>query len=99
MPLQEEGITDLLMAPAKLKDQIPGICGTRALSDNLSDLKAQVAANNKGIGLVGALIEEYTLEVVQAYMHHIQVGPAPVLLRIATWLWWAQLRKQLVDIA
>ncbi len=61
------------MAPADLKDQIPGISGTRALNDNLSDMKAQVASNFKGIGLVTALIEEYTLEVVQAYMHHIQV--------------------------
>lgn len=72
--LQEEGITKLLMAPADLKDEIPGISGTRALNDNLSDMKAQVASNFKGIGLVTALIEEYTLEVVQAYMHHIQVG-------------------------
>jgi hypothetical protein len=61
------------MAPADLKEQIPGISGTRALNDNLSDMKAQVASNFKGIGLVTALIEEYTLEVVQAYMHHIQV--------------------------
>jgi 5-oxoprolinase (ATP-hydrolysing) len=30
----------------------------------------QVAANNKGIHLVGELIEEYGLEVVQAYMFH-----------------------------
>ena len=72
--LQEEGITKLLMAPAELKKEIPGISGTRALNDNLSDMKAQVASNFKGIGLVTALIEEYTLEVVQAYMHHIQVG-------------------------
>lgn len=62
------------MAPADLKNEIPGISGTRALNDNLSDMKAQVASNFKGIGLVTALIEEYTLEVVQAYMHHIQVG-------------------------
>lgn len=61
------------MAPADLRDTIPGISGTRALNDNLSDMKAQVASNFKGIGLVTALIEEYTLEVVQAYMHHIQV--------------------------
>ncbi|DBA91131.1 hypothetical protein WJX77_000744 [Trebouxia sp. C0004] len=71
---QEEGITKLLMAPADLKEQIPGISGTRALNDNLSDMKAQVASNFKGIGLVTALIEEYTLEVVQAYMHHIQAN-------------------------
>lgn len=63
------------MAPAKLAKEIEGISGTRALSDNLSDLKAQVAANNKGISLVGDLIKEYSLPVVQAYMGHIQVRP------------------------
>ncbi len=35
---------------------------------------SQVAANNKGIGLVGDLIAEYGLPTVQAYMHHIQVS-------------------------
>eukprot|EP00873_Tetraselmis_striata_P028673 jgi/Tetstr1/448937/TSEL_036163.t1 len=67
---QEEGITELLMAPGKT--DIPGNSGTRNLEDNLSDLKAQVAANTKGIQLVGDLIEEYSLSVVQAYMTHIQ---------------------------
>ena len=76
--MQADGMTDLLMAPAKLKDQIPGISGTRNLTDNISDLKAQVAANNKGIGLVKELIEEYSLEVVQAYMKFIQVRPLMV---------------------
>ncbi|KAK9815723.1 hypothetical protein WJX72_008572 [[Myrmecia] bisecta] len=71
---QEAGITELLMAPAKLAEQIPGISGTRALQDNLSDLKAQVAANNRGIALVTDLIAEYSLEVVQAYMRHIQAN-------------------------
>ena len=33
---------------------------------------AQVAANNKGIQLVQELIQEYSLKVVQAYMHYIQ---------------------------
>lgn len=73
---------------------IPGCVGTRNLKDNLSDLKAQVAANQKGILLVRmlpivdalptrsrvcvcispqmtALIQEYGLEVVTAYMGHI----------------------------
>ncbi|CAL8463366.1 g2900 [Coccomyxa elongata] len=71
---QGEGITDILMAPGKLSNSIPGISGTRNLSDNLSDLKAQVAANNKGISLVGDLIEEYGLPTVIAYMHHIQAN-------------------------
>ena len=37
------GLTELLMSPAKL----PGSSGTRNLHDNLSDLRAQVAANQK----------------------------------------------------
>ncbi len=41
------------MAPGKLADTIPGCSGTRTLADNLSDLRAQIAANNKGIALVG----------------------------------------------
>ncbi len=31
--------------------------GTRDLKNNLCDLHAQVAANQKGIGLIGSLIE------------------------------------------
>lgn len=56
---QEEGITKVLE-------------GTRNLSDNLSDLKAQIAANNKGIRLISELISHYSLKVVHAYMHYIQ---------------------------
>jgi 5-oxoprolinase (ATP-hydrolysing) len=65
---QEEGIVELLTAPGK----IPGNFGTRKISDNLSDLKAQVAANTKGATLMGELINEYGLNVVKAYMGHIQ---------------------------
>lgn len=66
----EAGITELLLAPGALG--VRGISGTRNLQDNLSDLKAQVAANTKGIALVKGLIQEYSLEMVQAYMGHIQ---------------------------
>ncbi|KAI7876996.1 hypothetical protein K492DRAFT_210021 [Lichtheimia hyalospora FSU 10163] len=50
----------------------PGCSGTRLLRDNVSDIKAQIASNQKGINLVKALIDEYSLEVVQAYMAHIR---------------------------
>jgi hypothetical protein len=43
MLLQEAGISELLMAPGKLADTVPGISGTRCLADNLSDLRAQVS--------------------------------------------------------
>uniref|UniRef100_A0A671QP07 5-oxoprolinase-like n=1 Tax=Sinocyclocheilus anshuiensis TaxID=1608454 RepID=A0A671QP07_9TELE len=65
---QEKAVTEALMAPA----QYPGCSGTRNLRDNLSDLRAQVAANQRGCQLVGELIASYGLEVVQAYMGYIQ---------------------------
>lgn len=48
--------------------------GGRCNSDVLSDIRAQVAANKKGISLVGDLIESEGLSVVHAYMHHIQTA-------------------------
>jgi len=71
---QEQAITELLLAPGTLSSGLEQrrISGTRNLRDNISDLKAQVAANQKGIGLVLELISECSLPVVQAYMIHVQ---------------------------
>lgn len=58
----EEELTRIMLhEPAKY----PGCSGTRCLSDNITDLKAQVAANHTGIRLIHQLIAEYTMEVVQ----------------------------------
>jgi len=65
---QEEGITEILMSPGKL----PGNSGTRNLRDNMSDLRAQVAANNSGIRLLQELVQECGLHRVEAYMRFIQ---------------------------
>ena len=54
---QEAGISELLLAPGKLV----GNYGTRNLSDNISDLKAQVAANNKGAYLMHDLVRKFIL--------------------------------------
>ncbi|MFZ9064531.1 MAG: hydantoinase B/oxoprolinase family protein [bacterium] len=70
----EAGITELLEDPARIP-RLPGelpIAGTRLLADNISDLKAQVAANQRGIDLLQEMVEHWSLEVVQAYMQHIQ---------------------------
>ncbi|CAI6336262.1 unnamed protein product [Periconia digitata] len=64
----EEGIKKILTAPGDL----PGCTPSRRLDDNLSDLKAQVAANNKGMTLIQALMGEYGQDVVQLYMRAIQ---------------------------
>ncbi|MBI3838867.1 MAG: hydantoinase B/oxoprolinase family protein, partial [Planctomycetia bacterium] len=47
---------------------------TRGVDTNLADIAAQVAANHKGAGDVGRLVERYSLEVVEAYMRHIQMA-------------------------
>jgi 5-oxoprolinase (ATP-hydrolysing) len=65
---KEEEVTALLMEPQKY----PECSGTRNLHDNLSDLRAQVAANQKGILLVKGLIDGCGLDVVLAYMQYIQ---------------------------
>lgn len=65
---KEEDVSKALTTPTKAK----GATGTRNLADNISDLKAQVAANQKGIQLVSELIDSYGLNVVQAYMNYIQ---------------------------
>ena len=65
---QEEGITELLMAPGKIAGSSP----CRNLPDVLSDLKAQVAANRSGAHNLLALMDECGLGEVSSYMGFIQ---------------------------
>ncbi|EGU78903.1 hypothetical protein FOXB_10561 [Fusarium oxysporum f. sp. conglutinans Fo5176] len=50
----------------------PGCSATRRIQDNISDLKAQTSANQRGIILLQKLCNEYSLEVVHKYMTGIQ---------------------------
>ncbi|XP_051119942.1 5-oxoprolinase 1 [Andrographis paniculata] len=70
---QEDGIRNLLLHPSPDESgrKIPG---TRRLQDNLSDLHAQIAANQRGVSLIKELIEQYGLDTVKAYMNHVQVN-------------------------
>ena len=82
----EEGITELLLEPGTLP-RGPGeasMSGARQLSDNLSDLKAQVAANQRGIDLLLEMVEHYSLDVVQAYMQHIQANAEAAVRQMLT---------------
>jgi len=72
---QEEGITHLLNKPETIKQHRAYVLNNRAtrnLSDNISDLKAQVAANHRGISLLRDLTKEYGLKEVLRYMIFIQ---------------------------
>ncbi|KAJ6157946.1 hypothetical protein N7470_005538 [Penicillium chermesinum] len=67
--LDEARLIELLVTKPS---QYPGCAGARCISDNLSDLKAQIAANTRGITLIQALFAEYGVETVQKYMYAIQ---------------------------
>lgn len=54
--------------------QYPGSSGCRNIRDVESDLKAQIAANHKGIQLIHAIVSDYGLETVQEYMYHIRAN-------------------------
>ncbi|KAI0041480.1 Hydantoinase B/oxoprolinase [Auriscalpium vulgare] len=52
----------------------PGNSGCRNIRDVESDLKAQIAANHKGIQLIHQIVDGYGLETVQEYMYHIRTN-------------------------
>ena len=45
---------------------------TRNVDQNISDLKAQIAANNRGALTLNTLIDSFGLETVYAYMHFVR---------------------------
>ncbi|KAI9911947.1 hypothetical protein PsorP6_008872 [Peronosclerospora sorghi] len=69
---RENEIADILLQKGRTDDRGRPCIGTRNLRDNLSDLRAQVAANQRGVLLMQELCEEYSLPVVTAYMNYIQ---------------------------
>ena len=51
-------------------------------AQNIADLKAQVAANAKGVAELGKMVAQYGLAVVQAYMGHVQDNAAASVARV-----------------
>jgi 5-oxoprolinase (ATP-hydrolysing) len=49
---------------------------------NLADLRAQIAANHKGVEEVGRMIDTFGLDVVQAYMRHVQDNAEEAVRRV-----------------
>ncbi|MEV7018604.1 hydantoinase B/oxoprolinase family protein [Streptomyces sp. NPDC093991] len=55
---------------------------SRDPATNLADLRAQIAANHKGVEEVGRMIDTYGLDVVQAYMRHVQDNAEEAVRRV-----------------
>ncbi|KAJ4474357.1 Hydantoinase B/oxoprolinase [Lentinula aciculospora] len=71
----DRGIFDregLLEYMVEQPSKYPGSSGCRNIRDVESDLKAQIAANHKGIQLIRAIVDDYGLATVQEYMYHIR---------------------------
>src|SRR5262249_21005975 len=49
---------------------------------NVNDIKAQIAANEKGVYELRKMVEQFTLPVVQAYMRHVQDNAAESVRRV-----------------
>jgi 5-oxoprolinase (ATP-hydrolysing) len=57
---------------------------SRDIPTNLADLRAQVAANEKGIQELRRMVEHFGLDVVTAYMRHVQDNAAEAVRRVIT---------------
>lgn len=54
----------------------------RNVVQNVNDLKAQIAANEKGVAELRKMIRSFGLDVVQAYMGHVQDNAAESVARL-----------------
>ena len=61
--LREKEMLDLLAS---------GEYPSRNPQQNMADLKAQIAANEKGVQELRKMVDQFGLDVVQAYMKHVQ---------------------------
>jgi 5-oxoprolinase (ATP-hydrolysing) len=79
--LEEEGVlidNFLLVSQGKLREREAHALLTGARyparnpEQNIADLRAMVAANQRGVAELGRAVAHYGLETVQAYMRHVQ---------------------------
>ena len=49
---------------------------------NINDIKAQIAANEKGVAELRKMVTHFTLPVVKAYMQHVQDNAAESVRRV-----------------
>ncbi|MES9538900.1 hydantoinase B/oxoprolinase family protein [Actinomadura sp. NPDC000600] len=52
--------------------------------DNLADLRAQIAANEKGVGELRDMVRHFGLDVVHAYMRHVQDNAEEAVRQVIT---------------
>lgn len=58
----------------------------RNVTQNVADLKAQIAANEKGMADLRKMVNDFGLDVVEAYMGHVQDNAAESVARVLSTL-------------
>jgi len=61
-----------------------GTYPSRNPEQNMADLKAQIAANEKGVQELRKMVDQFGLDVVQAYMRHVQDNAEESVRRVIT---------------
>jgi len=91
--IQEEGVqinNVKLVAEGVLQEQTmllllaSGEFPSRNPQQNMADLRAQLAANEKGVQELRKMVDEFGLDVVQAYMQHVQDNAEESVRRVIT---------------
>jgi len=57
---------------------------SRNTQQNMADLNAQIAANEKGVQELRKMVDQFGLDVVQAYMRHVQDNAEESVRRVIT---------------
>ena len=91
--IQEEGVqinNVKLVSEGVLQEQdmlallASGQYPSRNPQQNMADLRAQLAANEKGVQELHKMVAEFGLDVVQAYMRHVQDNAEESVRRVIT---------------
>ncbi len=82
--LREAEMLALLRGENGCDGQPPAPYPSRNPAQNLADLKAQIAANEKGAQELRRMVAEFGLDVVQAYMRHVQDNAEAAVRRVIT---------------
>lgn len=91
--IEEEGVRIVnfkLVERGRLREaELLALLGTgefpaRNPQQNLADLKAQIAANEKGVQELRRMVAQYGLDVVRAYMGHVQDNAEESVRRVIT---------------
>ena len=91
--IEEEGVqirNFLLVERGRLREaEILALLGSGAYpsrnpQQNLADLKAQIAANEKGVQELRKMVAQFGLDVVLAYMRHVQDNAEESVRRVIT---------------